>query len=751
MAITTRETTATGVTNKGAPLTNAEVDTNFIELQQNKVELDDLSVGAEGEASGDGSIAYDNTTGVFTYTPPADITGAVTFAAKAGEALTKGDVVYVSGVSGNTPVVSKADADDASKMPAFGLAEADASLNADVNVVTFGTLYNLDTSSFTAGDTVYVSTTAGGITATKPSGESSLIQNIGKVIRSHASAGSIKVGGAGRTNDVPNLADGNVFIGNASNQAEARSLTGDDISGGTITSFASTGIDDNASGTVMTIALSGETTFTGDVVISESTPSIKLDDADNADGELQIVQSSGSSFYRTRGVTANGAHVFQRTDGTTNLKIFQTNTSGDVIFYDDDGSTEGMRWDASSNRLGIGEVAPDEELHIKASNPTIKLEDEDGTDQHFRIFENNGQASLIAQNGTSFGNTIFRRNDGTNIYSILNLTADGDVIFYEDDGATSGLTWDASASKLTNFTSTGIDDNATSRVVTLSSQGKITIDPAGSTQGTHELSVREAASPRITIDNINGSDTDINAALLFRAGTTNKATIGFTGTDDFHIENKTAAGQLIFDTANSEAMRIDSSGNLLVGETSSGSSRFVAKKTVATGVYTAKIIDANTTAGNCFGINIDYSSATPNGSGNQFIYCEDSSALRMSVTSNGGISNYQAFDSNLSDQRAKKDIVESGNYLEKLCSIPVKNFRYNEDAEDSKHHLGVIAQDVEAVAPEFVNKAAWDYKGEKLDTVYNNDVMFAMLKAIQELSAQVTELKAEVAALKGAN
>ena len=314
MAITTRETTATGVTKKGAPLTNAEVDTNFIELQQGKAELGDfsvttnsagsaaltytnssgvftytppdlsayltteandltsavtwadvpdanitqssvtqhqaalsitesqisdlgsyielpnLSVGAEGNASGDGSLAYNNSTGVFTYTPPADISGAVTFAANAGEALTKGDVVYVSGVSGNKPVVSKADANNASKMPAFGLAADNASSNASVSVITFGTLYGLDTSGFAAGDTVYASTTAGVLTATKPSGESSLIQNIGKIIRSHASAGSIKVGGAGRTNDTPNLNDGNVFIGNASNQAEARALVEADIS-----------------------------------------------------------------------------------------------------------------------------------------------------------------------------------------------------------------------------------------------------------------------------------------------------------------------------------------------------------------------------------------------------------------------------------------------------------------------------------------------------------------------------------------
>lgn len=233
MAITTRETTATGVTNKGSPLTNSEVDTNFVELQQNKIELNDLSVASEPDPSGDGSLAYDDSTGVFTYTPPADISGAVTFAAQAGEALSKGDVVYVSGVSGNTPVVSKADADDASKMPAFGIAEAAASLNAAVNVVTFGTLYDLDTSGFSAGDTVYVSTTAGTLTATKPTGESALIQNIGKVIRSHASAGSIKVGGAGRANDTPNLNDGNVFIGDSNNATEKRALTTADIASGT--------------------------------------------------------------------------------------------------------------------------------------------------------------------------------------------------------------------------------------------------------------------------------------------------------------------------------------------------------------------------------------------------------------------------------------------------------------------------------------------------------------------------------------
>jgi len=41
------------------------------------IALTDLSVGAEGTASGDGSIAYNNSTGVFTYTPP-DLSSYIT-------------------------------------------------------------------------------------------------------------------------------------------------------------------------------------------------------------------------------------------------------------------------------------------------------------------------------------------------------------------------------------------------------------------------------------------------------------------------------------------------------------------------------------------------------------------------------------------------------------------------------------------------------------------------------------------------
>lgn len=163
--------------------------------------------------------------GTFAFTPVvAEDSQRVYFDANAGEALTKGDPVYISGVSGNKPVAMIADSGDPAKMPAFGLAETTVSTNANVRVITFGTLGNVDTVTplWSLGDTLYVQ--GGSLQNSKPSGESHAIQNLGKVQRVHISAGSIKVGGAGRSNDTPNLDEGNIFIGDATNCQVTSSL-----------------------------------------------------------------------------------------------------------------------------------------------------------------------------------------------------------------------------------------------------------------------------------------------------------------------------------------------------------------------------------------------------------------------------------------------------------------------------------------------------------------------------------------------
>jgi len=212
------------ITGSGTMSGDLTIDTNtlYVDSTNNQVGIGTTTLNGE-ILTVNGNVEADNFIG--------GLRGEVQFKAKAGEAITKGDPIYISSfdVTGNLPVIGIADANDTNKMPAFGLAESTVSLNASVNVVTFGTLSGLDTSSFNLGDVLYVSDT-GTLSNTRPKTESSLIQNIGKVQRVHATSGSIKVGGAGRTNDVPNLNEGNVFIGDATGCAITRGLTLDDIS-----------------------------------------------------------------------------------------------------------------------------------------------------------------------------------------------------------------------------------------------------------------------------------------------------------------------------------------------------------------------------------------------------------------------------------------------------------------------------------------------------------------------------------------
>lgn len=152
-----------------------------------------------------------------------ELTGAVRFKAKneTGSNIAKGSAVYINGVSGDVPTVALADADVSTAMPSVGLTETAANDNAEVYIVSFGNLTGLNTAALGSnivGKAVYIDTTAGGLTITPPSTNSAKLQNIGQVIREHASAGIIKVGGAGRTAATPNLDSGHFFIG-SSNQS----------------------------------------------------------------------------------------------------------------------------------------------------------------------------------------------------------------------------------------------------------------------------------------------------------------------------------------------------------------------------------------------------------------------------------------------------------------------------------------------------------------------------------------------------
>jgi hypothetical protein len=147
-----------------------------------------------------------------------DLRGAVNFLAQAGENVATGEAVYISGISGNTTVVSLADADVVGEYPAFGIVAATASSGNPVTVVQFGDLGGLNTTQWgTEGTELYIGTTAGQLVSAAPTGEGAALQKIAKITRAHASTGSITIMGAGRSNAVPNLDTGNIFIGDGSN------------------------------------------------------------------------------------------------------------------------------------------------------------------------------------------------------------------------------------------------------------------------------------------------------------------------------------------------------------------------------------------------------------------------------------------------------------------------------------------------------------------------------------------------------
>jgi hypothetical protein len=141
------------------------------------------------------------------------------------DTVTKGTPVYVTGSVGASGrvEVQPADSSSSSTMPAVGLLAQDLAQNGEGQVVVTGILSHFNTNSIdgaTAGDdndsgkTIYVKS-GGGLTVTRPTSSSVLVQNMGKVGRDHDSTGNLIVSSIMRSNDVPNLADGDFWIGNS--------------------------------------------------------------------------------------------------------------------------------------------------------------------------------------------------------------------------------------------------------------------------------------------------------------------------------------------------------------------------------------------------------------------------------------------------------------------------------------------------------------------------------------------------------
>jgi len=109
-----------------------------------------------------------------------------------GVTLTKGQIVYLSGATGNRPNAVLAQANtEATSSKTIGWVFANISNNSDGYVCVSGSQHDLNTSAFTAGDLLWLSpTVAGGITATMPTQPNHAVF-IGYCARSHPNQGRI--------------------------------------------------------------------------------------------------------------------------------------------------------------------------------------------------------------------------------------------------------------------------------------------------------------------------------------------------------------------------------------------------------------------------------------------------------------------------------------------------------------------------------------------------------------------------------
>ena len=155
-----------------------------------------------------------------------------------GGSLSPGTLVRVAPTatppSGNVLEVDIADNSSASTMPAIGIITDAIADQAEGECVAFGRAEGFSTSGYTEGDPIWVGT-SGAFTGTKPTG-TALIQRVGQVIKIHATNGSIEVFGAGRSNDVPNIPQDQLWLGNSSGVATPTAHTVENISNVTVSS-----------------------------------------------------------------------------------------------------------------------------------------------------------------------------------------------------------------------------------------------------------------------------------------------------------------------------------------------------------------------------------------------------------------------------------------------------------------------------------------------------------------------------------
>ena len=236
-------------------------------------------------------------------------------------------------------------------------------------------------------------------------------------------------------------------------------------------------------------------------------------------------------------------------------------------------------------------------------------------------------------------------------------------------------------------------------------------------------------------DTTTNNTAQINFAAITGASTNQYSAATISAVFGARTNGQYPTGQLVFSTsttlnsAPTEKMRIDSSGNLLLGGTQVGQSALLNTYwTNGASAYNTQLFNS-------------YASGT-----SYFI-----EFLKRVSTTNSTVGSIQYNGTNTlynttSDIRLKKNIVDAPSALTLINDIKVRSF----DWKDSDSHVdyGVVAQEIFEVAPSCVSDGDTGEEVQRTWGVDTSVLVPALIKAIQEQQAIIVQLQADVVALK---
>lgn len=454
---------------------------------------------------------------------------------------------------------------------------------------------------------------------------------------------------------------------------------------------------------------------------------------------------SSEDFYRIKlrdtGGIANDVGIGQP-DADSLAFNFTPTSGGHIAFFA--GSNEKVRIDSSGN-VGIGTTSPDALLRVNgtakigegaASNSAkLMVNTASGVAAGIQLFQD-GNESWIIQNPASTTALTFA-NSGTERFSIdssgnatvkaageLRIRDDGTFI-KEDQGLQIGNT-------------SGTGTTRPIRFFTESAE-RMRIDSGG---GINKVAGSGATLPAIAAGLLTGefkgsADSAVtNDSGFLRLSAGGGTTVGVkAGIDIFR--GATDGSLIRMFTNGSEALRLDSSRNLLVGSTNNSNETDEGFKLKPNGEGTNKPRLSISTAG--------YQTETC-----LSIYSTAVTAFRFYVDAAGTISAVNTSITSISDERVKENVRDLDDGLDKVLQLQPRKFDWKQgQGRDISNDRGFIAQEFEQVFPDMIEE--WKDKapeGEEPYKAINANLIPTLVKAIQEQQETITALEARISQLE---